>query len=100
MTERMRPSSIAGRAVSGRPPAGCSRYRARVGSRTFTYRITVEKAPRLGDAARELNIRASGDTSADIWTIIYRDGGLVASVSQEGLVRVRADSGDGDLRPK
>jgi hypothetical protein len=85
------PSSLLAVALTSKFPAGCMRYHARVGNRTFTYQITVVKAPHLGDAARELNVRAFAGAgrahraqSEDIWTIIYRTHGLVGAITLVG----------------
>jgi hypothetical protein len=78
------PASMLQAAIAHNIPAGCSRYLARVGDRKFTYEIKQEPAPRLGNGASELNVRASGDASANIWTIIYRSGGLVGAITLVG----------------
>jgi hypothetical protein len=78
------PSTMLAAALAHRIPAGCSRYRARIGGKTYTYRITQERAPRLGDASTELNVRATGAASANIWTVIYRSHGLVGAVTLIG----------------
>ena len=71
-------------------PAGCTRYRARIGGKTYTYRITQERAPRIADAATELNVRATGPSTASIWTIIYRGQGVVGAVTLVGKHASRA----------
>jgi hypothetical protein len=84
------PASLLDSALVRTIPAGCSHYFARVGHRTFTYRLKEEPAPHLGTAASELNVRATGDESADIWTIIYRTGNLVGAVTLVGAHATRA----------
>lgn len=78
------PSSMLETAIAHNIPAGCSRYHAKVGGKTYTYEIKQEPAPRIGEAASELNVRAAGDSSANIWTIIYRSGGLVGAITLVG----------------
>jgi hypothetical protein len=78
------PAALLGSALVGKIPAGCSHYLARVGDRTFTYSLKEEPAPRIGDRASELNVRASGDASANIWTIIYRTSTLVGAITLVG----------------
>lgn len=78
------PASLMQAAITHHIPAGCSRYLAKVGGRTFTYEISQKPAPHIGDAASELNVRATGDASANIWTIIYRSNGLVGAVTLVG----------------
>lgn len=84
------PSSLLAAALADRFPAGCAHYTAKVGDRLFSYAIKEEQAPRLGVAARELNVRASGDESENIWTIIYRTRGLVGAVTLVGQNASRA----------
>ena len=78
------PDSMLAAALAHRIPAGCTRYRARVGGHTYVYRISQVRAPRIGDAASELNVRATGASSANIWTVIYRSHGLVGAVTLVG----------------
>jgi hypothetical protein len=84
------PASLLDSALVRKIPPGCSHYLARVGDRTFTYSLKEEPAPHLGEAASELNVRASGDESANIWTIIYRTGNLVGAVTLVGTHATRA----------
>jgi hypothetical protein len=78
------PSAMLTTALAQRIPGGCSRYRARIGGKTYTYRVTQERAPRIGDASSEVNVRATGPSTANIWTIIYRSHGLVGAVTLIG----------------
>jgi hypothetical protein len=78
------PSSMLETAIAHNIPVGCARYHAKVGGKTYTYEIKQEPAPRIGEAASELNVRATGDSSANIWTIIYRSGGLVGAITLVG----------------
>lgn len=84
------PASLLGSALVRKVPSGCSHYLARIGHRTFAYRLRQEPAPHLGTAASEMNVRASGDQNANIWTIVYRDGGLVGAVTLVGEHATRA----------
>lgn len=78
------PAALLDSALVGKIPAGCSHYLARVGDRTFTYLLKEEPAPRIGVQASELNVRASGDASANIWTIIYRTSTMVGAITLVG----------------
>jgi hypothetical protein len=84
------PATLLSTALVRKIPAGCSHYLARVGNRTFTYSLKEEQAPRIGDAASELNVRASGDASANIWTIIYRTSTMVGAITLVGEHASRA----------
>jgi hypothetical protein len=78
------PSAMLATALAQRIPAGCTRYQARIGGKTYTYRITQERAPRIGDGSSEVNVRATGPSTANIWTVIYRSHGLVGAVTLIG----------------
>jgi hypothetical protein len=78
------PQSLLSAALAHSIPAGCARYHARIGGKTYTYRIRQVRAPQIGEAASELNVRATGDAIANIWTIIYRSHGLVGAVTLVG----------------
>lgn len=78
------PASMLSAALTHKIPAGCSHYQARVGTRSFTYWIKEEPAPHIGEAASEMNVRATGDASANIWTVIYRTSNLVGAITLVG----------------
>jgi hypothetical protein len=84
------PASMLTAALVHKIPAGCYHYFARVGGRSYSYQIKAEPAPRIGDAASELNVRASGDASANIWTVLYRARGMVGAVTVVGQDASRA----------
>jgi hypothetical protein len=86
------PSSMLQTAITHNIPAGCSRYHAKVDGKIYTYQIKQEPAPRIGEAASELNVRATGDSSANIWTIIYRSGGLVGAITLVGASASKASA--------
>jgi hypothetical protein len=79
------PSSMLQSALVRKIPAGCSHYHAQVGTKTYTYSIKEVTAPSIGTAASELNVRASGDASANIWTIIYRTSTMVGAITLVGV---------------
>jgi hypothetical protein len=78
------PAAELAAAIAHKIPAGCTRYHAVVKGKRYNYRLTEARAPRIGEAASELNVRASGAASANIWTVIYRSHGLVGSVTVVG----------------
>ena len=88
------PSALLTAALAHKIPAGCTRYHAVVKGKRYNYRITETRAPRLGNAASELNVRASGAASANIWTVIYRSHGLVGSVTVVGPGATKAIASD------
>ncbi len=84
-------NALAVAALGSRIPAGCSRYRAVVGGRSYAYTVKEEPAPDLGQAAREIRVRASGTTTVDVWTVIYRANGYVGAVTTVGPSGTRTD---------
>jgi hypothetical protein len=86
------PAALMNSALTHAIPAGCAEYHAKVGSHTYTYRVKQEAAPSLGRDASELNVRASGSDSANIWTVIYRTTGMVGAVTLVGSKASKADA--------
>jgi hypothetical protein len=86
------PSALMDSALTHAIPAGCAEYHARVGAHTYTYRVRQETAPSLGTDASELNVKAFGSDSANIWTVIYRTTGLVGAVTLVGQDASKADA--------
>jgi hypothetical protein len=78
------PATIAPQALGHKIPAGCAHYHAVAGGRTFSYTVKDERPPSLGLGAREIRVHASGATSTDIWTVIYRVNGFVGAVTLIG----------------
>lgn len=79
------PAGIAPQVLGHKILAGCARYRAVAGGRTYSYTIKDEPPPRgLGLGAREIRVHASGAASTDIWTVIYRANGYVGAVTLMG----------------
>jgi hypothetical protein len=83
------PGDLAALALGHPVPQWCARYRAVAGGRVFTYWVREMPAPRLGIAARELNVHAVGTTSIDVWTVIYRAAGYVAAITLVGPAATR-----------
>jgi hypothetical protein len=86
------PASLMTSALTHAIPAGCAEYHARVGGHTYTYRVRQAAAPALGTEASELNVRAFGTDTANIWTVIYRTTGMVGAVTVVGAKASRADA--------
>ncbi|HKB31588.1 MAG TPA: hypothetical protein VKD26_12230, partial [Streptosporangiaceae bacterium] len=93
------PDSLAATALDQPVPGECTHYRAAVGGRTYDYTVKTEPAPRLGQAARELNVHAagagtvgtSGAGTVDVWTVIYRANGYVGAITLVGAAATRKD---------
>lgn len=85
------PDSLAAKALGQPVPRECMHYRAVVEGRTYDYAVRSEPAPRLGKAARELNVHASGAGTVDVWTVIYRADGYVGAITLVGTTATRKD---------
>jgi hypothetical protein len=77
-------SSTAALALAKQIPAGCSTYSATVGGKTFTYTVAEQDLTNLAQAARAMNIKASGAQSVDVWSVVYRAGKFVGAVTIVG----------------
>lgn len=86
------PASMLNSALVRKIPAGCAHYRARLGQHVYRYALTAERAPRIGVAASELNVRASGAQRANIWTVIYRTSNMVGAITLVGLHATKAQA--------
>jgi hypothetical protein len=81
----MAPSDAAAAAALGRSvPSGCASYHAAVGGKTFSYRVSESWISGIGTKARVLNVKAIGYPQVDVWSLVYRDGGLVGAVTIVG----------------
>jgi hypothetical protein len=78
------PSSTAALALAKQIPAGCSTYSATVGGKTFTYTVAEQDLSNLGQAARAMNIKATGAQSVDVWSVVYRADKFVGAVTIVG----------------
>jgi hypothetical protein len=81
----MAPSaSTAAEALGKGVPSGCSHYQAVVSGKTFSYQVHESAVSGVGTAARVLNIKAVGYPEIDVWSLVYRGGGLVGAITIVG----------------
>ena len=86
------PASMLSSALVRKIPAGCAHYTARLGAHVYRYTLKAERAPRIGLAASELNVRASGAQRANIWTVIYRTSNMVGAITLVGTHATKAQA--------
>jgi hypothetical protein len=86
------PASMLSSALVRKIPAGCAHYVARLGKHVYRYALKAERAPRIGVAASELNVRASGAQRANIWTVIYRTSNMVGAITLVGTHSTKAQA--------
>ena len=78
------PSATAALALGKQVPAACARYTATVKGKTFIYTVGEQVVRNLGQAARAMNIRASGAESINVWSVVYRASNFVGAVTIVG----------------
>lgn len=80
------PSQAVGAALGKPMPAGCSRYTASSGGRTYQYVVKQDWVQGLGKkSARVLNISLQGQKPpASVWSIVFQGSGFVGAVSVDG----------------
>jgi hypothetical protein len=76
--------STAALALGKQVPADCSRYRATVQGRTFTYTVREKAVRGIGVAARVMNIEATGPLTVNVWSVVYRASNFVGAVTIVG----------------
>lgn len=86
------PASMLSSALVRKIPAGCAHYTARLGKHVYRYALKAERAPRIGVATSELNVRASGAQRANICTVIYRTSNMVGAITLVGAHSTRVQA--------
>jgi hypothetical protein len=77
-------AKVAAHALAGWLPAACTHYKETVEGKTFRYTAAESTISGIGDQARVLNVRSSGTTANDLWSLVYRGAGFVGSVTVVG----------------
>jgi hypothetical protein len=80
------PSQAVGAALGKAIPAGCSRYTASTGGKTYQYAVKQDWVQGLGKGpARVLDITMLGQkVPASVWSIVFQGSGFVGAVSVDG----------------
>ena len=84
VSEMLVSSSAASSALAARVPARCARYKETVGGKTFKYTVRESSVKGIGKEARVLNVRSTGGSADDMWSLVYRGDGFVGSVTVIG----------------
>jgi hypothetical protein len=71
-------------ALRNKLPAGCTRYTATVGGKTFRYSVREAPLSGLARQARALNVKAAGYAKVDVWSVVYRGDGFIGAVTIVG----------------
>lgn len=78
------PPATAALVLGPQLPAACTRYTATVKGKTFVYTVSERTVRNLGQAARAMNIKATGSQSINVWSVVYRATGFVGAVTIVG----------------
>jgi len=65
-------------------PAQCARYAETIGGKTSRYTVRESAIKGIGEEAHVLNVRSTGGTADDMWSLVYRGPGFVGSVTVVG----------------
>ena len=71
-------------AMRNQVPATCARYTATTKGKTFSYTVSEQSVRNLGQAARAMNIKATGAESINVWSVVYRGSDFVGAVTIVG----------------
>lgn len=77
-------AATAALAMRDQVPASCARYTATSQDETFVYTVSEQSVHHLGQAARAMNIRATGAENINVWSVVYRASGFVGAVTIVG----------------
>ena len=75
---------VAATALGVKLLAGCAHYRAIVDGKTFRYTVREIPLPGLGQQAHALNVKATGYSTVNVWSVVYRGSGFVGAVTMAG----------------
>jgi hypothetical protein len=71
-------------AISGLVPAKCTRYVTKAGGKSVTYSVSQRAVTGIGRQAKALDVRPSGGSGQEMWSLIYRGAGFVGTVTVVG----------------
>lgn len=83
-SEMLVSSSAASRALAGPVSAQCGRFKETIDGRTFNYTVRESSVVGIGMEARALNVRLTGGSVENMWSLVYRGAGFVGSVTLVG----------------
>ena len=84
VSEMLVSSPATSSALMAKVPAQCSRYAETIGGKTFRYTVKESAIKGIGEEAHVLNVRSTGGTADDMWSLVYRGPGFVGSVTVVG----------------
>jgi hypothetical protein len=64
--------------------AGCARYHATSGGKTYLYTVRQSSVAGIGKQARMLSVSPSGQADGTVWSLVYRGDGFVGAITVAG----------------
>jgi hypothetical protein len=78
------PDSVSSTALAGKLPASCAHFKETIDGKTVTYTATESTLTGIAKQARILNLKSSGGSADDQWSLVYRGKGFVGGVTVVG----------------
>lgn len=79
------PSQSAADSVLARSlPSSCEHYQVLAGGREIQYTAAEQAITGIGDQARVLSVRVSGQPKGVIWSLVFRGAGFIGSITVVG----------------
>lgn len=72
------------KALENRLPAGCEHYQAAVAGKTFGYTVHEVTLTGVAMQAKALNVRATGYSDVNVWSVVFRGKGYLGAVTIVG----------------
>jgi hypothetical protein len=78
------PENVSTTALAGKLPAACAHFKETIDGKTVSYTASESALTGIGEQARILNLRSPGDSTDDLWALVYRGKGFVGAVTVAG----------------
>ncbi|TDC62812.1 hypothetical protein E1200_24440 [Actinomadura sp. GC306] len=79
--------------VNARVPAGCLRFRTKVGSEWSQHRVVESPKGDIGEGSRTVGVATtSGDTGTRTWYVVFRGRHYLATITVSGPAATRAEA--------
>lgn len=87
------PVGAAEKQVNVRVPAGCLRFRTKVGSEWAKHRVVESPKGDIGEGSRTVGVTTtSGDTSTRTWYVVFRGRHYLATITVSGPTATRTEA--------
>ncbi|GAA0544904.1 hypothetical protein [Actinomadura livida] len=87
------PVGAAEKQVNARVPAGCLRFRTKVGSQWAQHRVAESPKGDIGEGSRTVGVATvSGDTGTRTWYVVFRGRHYLATITVSGPTATRTEA--------